>query len=47
MTSLSAFIAAGSATQPQRFVIGAGETVSQAQVSGEWLTTDSPVDVTR
>jgi hypothetical protein len=47
MTDVSAFIVAGTATQPQRFVIGAGKTVDRAQVSGKWLASDTPVEVTR
>jgi len=40
-----AFRAAGTATQPQRFVIGEGETVDDAQGSGAWLTSDTVVEV--
>jgi len=47
MTDYNAFIAAGTAVQPQRFVIGAGETVDQAQASGEWLACDIPVELVR
>jgi len=45
MTDLTAFVAAGSATQPQRLVIGAGATVDDLQASGAWLASDSPVEV--
>lgn len=29
------------------YVIGAGETIEEIQVSGEWVKTDDPVDVRR
>lgn len=29
------------------YVIGAGETVEELQVNGQWLRTDEPVDVRR
>jgi len=47
MTDCNVFIAAGTATQSQRFVIGAGKTVDQAQASGEWLACDIPVELVR
>lgn len=45
MTECQAFIAAGTARQSQRFVIGAGESVDVAQASGEWIATETPVEV--
>jgi hypothetical protein len=47
MTELSAFVAPGTASQPQRFVIGAGDDVDAAQASGAWLATDTPAEVRR
>lgn len=41
----AAFVAGGTAHQPQRFVIGRGETVDDVQASGEWLATDTPAEV--
>ena len=42
-----AFIRAGSATQPQRFVVGDGKDLDAAQASGAWLATDAPAEVER
>jgi len=47
MTDFSAFVVAGTAVQPQRFVVGVGESVDQVQASGKWLASDTPVEVTR
>lgn len=47
MPNSQSFIAAGSAAQPQRFVVGEGDTVDDAQASGAWLATDSPAEVRR
>lgn len=29
------------------YIVGVGETIDDVQVSGEWIATDSPVDVCR
>lgn len=34
------FIAPGTARQPQRYVIGNGDTLEEAQASGEWIAAD-------
>lgn len=42
MTSdATAFLAAGSGTQPQRLVIGEGDSVDEASASGAWLAIDA------
>jgi hypothetical protein len=38
-THLTAFITT------EYFLLGAGETISQLQASGEWLATDDPAEV--
>lgn len=35
------FVAAGTATQPQRFVVGEGDSVDEIQASGEWIAIDA------
>jgi hypothetical protein len=47
MSEPTAFVAAGTATQPQRLVVGEGASVDALQASGEWLATDHPVEVRR
>lgn len=46
-TDAQTFVVGGSATQPQRFVLGEGETVDDVQASGAWLATADPVEVSR
>lgn len=36
----NAFIAPDGASQPQRYVIGAGETLDDVQASGEWIAAE-------
>jgi len=45
MTDATAFVAGGSAAQPQRLVIGAGATLDEVQASGRWLAAADPVEV--
>lgn len=47
MTDTQAFVAAGTATQPQRFVIAEGETADDAQASGAWVSAANPSEVRR
>jgi len=47
MTEARAFVAPATASQPQRLVIGPGDTVDEAQASEAWLATDTPVEVRR
>lgn len=47
MPEAQVFVAAATASQPQRFVIGAGDTLDAVQGSGRWLATDAPVEVRR
>lgn len=42
---LHAHIVSGTATQPQRFVIGEGKTRDELQASGAWLGSDTVVEV--
>lgn len=36
-----AFVASGTATQPQRYMVGDGDTVDECQASGAWLSIDA------
>jgi hypothetical protein len=47
MTEARAFVAPGTRQQPQRFLVAEADTVDEAQVSGTWLATDTPVEVRR
>lgn len=47
MREVQAFITAATASQPQRFVVGAGDDRDDAQASGAWVATDQPVEVRR
>jgi hypothetical protein len=47
MSETNHFIAGGTATQPQRVVIGEGETIDEAQAAGTWLSSDNVVEVER
>jgi hypothetical protein len=42
-----AYQMSGTRSQPQRLVIGEGDTIDDAQASGRWLSTDSPADIRR
>jgi len=45
MTDLRVFGAGATATQPQRIVIGAGETIDEVQANGQWIASDHVVEV--
>jgi len=47
MSEPTAFIAAGTATQPQRLVVGEGASVNECQVCGAWLASDTVREVRR
>lgn len=44
MTEMQAFVAAGTATQSQRFVVGVG-CRDHAQATGQWIACVDPVEV--
>jgi len=47
MTDAQGFIAAGTVCQPQRFVIGEGETADECQESGAWIASDTVAEIER
>jgi len=47
MTDAREFVARGTAHQPQRFVIGEGETVDEIQTSGAWIASDTVAEIKR
>ena len=47
MAEARAFVAAGTARQPQRFVIADAETLDGVQATGAWLASDTVREVRR
>jgi hypothetical protein len=47
MADLHTVVAPGTATQPQRLLVGEGETVDAMQASGAWLASDTSIEVRR
>jgi len=47
MTDTNEFIAAGTVCQPQRYVIGEGETADECQASGAWIASDTVAEIER
>jgi hypothetical protein len=41
----TAFVAGGTVTQPQRYVIGDGDSLDDVQASGAWLASDTVREV--
>jgi len=44
-SKMQAFVASGTATQPQRFVVAGADSLDAAQASGRWISSADPVEV--
>ncbi len=44
---MQAFVASGTAAQPQRFVVADADSLDAAQADGCWISSANPVEVKR
>jgi hypothetical protein len=44
---MQAFVASGTAAQPQRFVIAEADSLDAAQADGRWISSANPVEIKR